>query len=78
MTRPDLLAGLDEGEAADLTALGQPVRLAAGEVLFRLGDEAANLYLIESGRITLAMPMHIGGVEENVRIDERASSQAVG
>jgi CRP-like cAMP-binding protein len=78
MTRPDLLTGLNEGEVADLTALGKPVGLAAGAVLFRLGEEADNLYLIESGRITLAMPMHIRGVEENVRVDERAASQAVG
>lgn len=79
MTRgPDLLAGLDDRDVAGVTALGRPIRLAAGEVLFRLGDEAANLYLIQSGQITLAMPMRIGGGEENVRIDERAAGQTVG
>lgn len=76
--RSDLLAGLNDVDVAGVVALGRPVRLAAGEVLFRLGDEAANLYLIESGQITLAMPMQIRGGEENVRIDERAPGQTVG
>jgi CRP-like cAMP-binding protein len=76
--RPDLLAGLDDREAADIVALGEPVSLAAGEILFRLGEEAASLYVIRSGLITLAMPMQIGGREENVRIDERAAGQTVG
>ena len=49
--RSELLAGLDERDAADVLALGVPVRLAAGETLFRLGDEAASLYVIRSGRI---------------------------
>ena len=76
--RPDLLAGLDDRDATDVVALGVPVSLVPGEVLFRLGEEANSLYLIQSGLITLAMPMQIGGREENVRIDERAPGQAVG
>lgn len=76
--RPDFLAGLDDRDAAAVAALGRPVRLAAGEVLFRLGADAASLYLIQSGQITLAMPMQIGGGEENVRIDERGPGQTVG
>jgi len=79
MTRgPDLLAGLDDRAAAGVAALGRPVRLTTGEVLFRLGEEAASLYLIQAGQITLAMPMQIGGGEENVRIDERGAGQTVG
>ncbi|HEY7500778.1 MAG TPA: cyclic nucleotide-binding domain-containing protein [Vicinamibacterales bacterium] len=79
MTRhPDLLTGLDDRETADAVALGSPVKLAAGEVLFRLGAEATSLYVIQSGLITLAMPMRIGGGEEDVRIDERGPGQTVG
>jgi CRP-like cAMP-binding protein len=79
MTRgPDLLAGLDDRDVADVTALGRRLQLAAGEVLFRLGEDAASLYLIQSGQIMLAMPMQIGGAEQNVRIDERAAGQTVG
>ena len=76
--QPDLLGGLDERDAAGVVALGVPVSLVPGEVLFRLGEEAASLYLIQSGQITLGMPMQIAGREENVRIDERAPGQTVG
>ena len=76
--QPDFLAGLNEREAADVLALGRPVRLADGEVLFRLGAEATTLYVVQSGLINLAMPMQIGGRDENVQIDERVPGQAVG
>ena len=74
----DLLEGLDDRQAADVLALGLPLSLSAGEVLFRLGAQATNLYLIESGLVTLTMPMQIGGREEDIRIDERLAGQSVG
>jgi CRP-like cAMP-binding protein len=74
----DLLEGLDERQAAEVFDLGLPLSLAAGEVLFRLGAQATNLYLIESGLVTLTMPMQIGGREEDIRIDERLAGQTVG
>jgi CRP-like cAMP-binding protein len=74
----DLLAGLDDREAAGVLALGLPVSLAAGEVLFRLGAEAASLYIVRSGLITLSMPMQVGGRDEDVRIDERGPGQTLG
>ena len=76
--RGDLLSGLDEREAETICSLGVPVSLAAGDVLFELGAAAANLYLIQSGLVTLTMPLQIGGREENVRIDQRAAGQTVG
>ena len=51
--------------------------LAAGEVVFRLGAQGTNLYLIESGLVTLTMPMQIGGREEDIRIDERLAAGEV-
>jgi CRP-like cAMP-binding protein len=76
--QPDLLAGLDEREAADVLALGVPFTLAAGEVLFRLGGEATSLYIVQSGLITLSMPIQVGGRDEEVRIDERRPGQTLG
>lgn len=79
MTRQtELFAGLSERDAADLVALAEPISLDAGDVLFGLGDEAANLYLIEDGIIVLTMPMQVGGREEAVRIDERSAGQTLG
>jgi CRP/FNR family transcriptional regulator, cyclic AMP receptor protein len=74
----DLLAGLTDREAMDVLALGTPVTLAAGEILFPLGAAANSLYLIQVGLITLSMPMQIAGREEEVRIDERLPGQTVG
>jgi CRP-like cAMP-binding protein len=76
--QPDLLAGLDDPETADILALGVPVTLAAGEVLFRLGAEATSLYVIQSGLVTLTMPMQVGGRDEDVRIEERLPGQTLG
>jgi CRP-like cAMP-binding protein len=76
--QPDLLAGLGDRDAADVLALGLPVSLEAGDILFRLGAEAANLYVIQSGLITLTMPMQVAGREEDVRIEERLPGQTLG
>jgi CRP/FNR family transcriptional regulator, cyclic AMP receptor protein len=79
MTRHmDLLAGLSEQDAAQVRALGSPVSLPAGAVVFRLGNEATSLYLVESGLVTLTMPMQVGGHEEEVCVDERIQGQALG
>jgi CRP-like cAMP-binding protein len=75
---PELLAGLDAAERGDVLALASSLTLSPGDVLFRLGAEATNLYLIERGLIALTMPMQIGGHEENVLIDERVAGQTVG
>ena len=63
--RPDLLRNLDDRAAEDVLALGSPVSLRRGEVLFRLGADATNLYTVRSGLMTLTMPIQIGGREEN-------------
>ena len=76
--KPDLLEGLEAGQARDLMTLAVPVSLPPGQVLFRLGEEAARLYVIQAGLITLTMPLQIAGREEDVPIDERLPGQTVG
>lgn len=75
---PELLAGLDAVERTEVLALASPLTLSPGEVLFRLGADATNLYLIERGLIALTMPMQINGHDEDVLIDERVAGQTVG
>jgi CRP-like cAMP-binding protein len=74
----ELLDGLGPGEAAGVRALGTTLRLAAGETLFRLGDEADRVFLVERGRVALSLPMRVGGREEEVLIEERLPGQALG
>lgn len=72
------LAGLGEQAAADVLALARPVGLHAGDVLFRLGAEATNLYLVKRGLVKLTMPMQVAGREQNVLIEELVPGQALG
>ena len=74
----DLFEGLEPGQARELMALAVPMSLSPGEVLFRLGEEATRLYLIQAGLITLTMPLQIAGRHEEMRIDERLPGQTVG
>jgi CRP-like cAMP-binding protein len=77
-TQSDLLAGLEEDAAASVLALGSRVGLAAGEVLFNLGDAAESLFIVEKGRIALTLPMKVRGREQDVLIEDRSAGQALG
>jgi CRP-like cAMP-binding protein len=74
----DLLAGLSPVDAAAIRALGTPMTLKAGSVLFGLGSPADSLYTVERGRIALTLPMKIGGRDQDVLIEERVPGQALG
>jgi CRP/FNR family transcriptional regulator, cyclic AMP receptor protein len=75
---PELLRGLPDAEAALIVALGDAVRLTAGQVLFDLGSTADRIYVIRQGRVALTLPMQVGGREEDVMVEERGPGQAVG
>jgi len=77
-TLPELFAGLTEGDAARVLALGSHSHLPAGAVLFNLGDAADSLFVLERGRIALTMPMQVRGQQQDVLIEERSAGQALG
>jgi CRP/FNR family transcriptional regulator, cyclic AMP receptor protein len=77
-TAMELLKGLASEDAAALVALGTRLRLPAGSVLFSLGDEADSAYAIETGRISLTLPMHVNGREQDVLVEERVAGETVG
>ena len=56
-----LLEGFAPGEGERVIAAGAPRILRKGEVLFREGEPAAALYLVESGRIKLTQLTGEGG-----------------
>jgi CRP/FNR family cyclic AMP-dependent transcriptional regulator len=74
----DLLRGLSEDEAARLMAIGVPITVPTGGVLFRLGEAAERVYQVVHGRITLTLPMQIRGSQEDVLIEERLAGETVG
>jgi CRP-like cAMP-binding protein len=74
----ELLHGIPDGPAAALRAIGERRRIAPGDRLFALGDQADALFLIERGRLALTLPMRVGDRDEEVLIEERQAGQALG
>jgi CRP-like cAMP-binding protein len=74
----DLVKGLGPADAEAVLALGVRRTLAAGAVLFRLGEPAEQLYLITRGRIALTLPMHVLGRNEDILVEERLPGETIG
>jgi CRP/FNR family cyclic AMP-dependent transcriptional regulator len=78
ITVPELFRQLDEQQLQEALAFGTRMTVSSGSELFRLGDEADRLFVIERGRIRLTLPMQVRGREEEVLVEERAHGQTVG
>jgi CRP-like cAMP-binding protein len=50
----DLFSTLDPNDLNKLSGLARPQRCSRNQVIFREGDEAAELYVIRSGRVAIA------------------------
>jgi CRP/FNR family cyclic AMP-dependent transcriptional regulator len=75
---PELFRGLTEEEAQEALAFGSRMTISSGAELFRLGDSADRLFVLERGRIRLTLPMQVRGREEDVLVEERSPGQTVG
>jgi CRP-like cAMP-binding protein len=75
---PDLLKGLSPEDATRVLALGKRLLLSSGAELFRLGQDADALHVIQRGRLKLTLPMQVRGHEEQVLVEERTPGQTVG
>ncbi len=74
----ELLEGLSPAEADRVLAYGKRKVIATGCPLFRLGDVADSLFLVERGRVRLTLPMLIRGQEQQVLVEEKSAGQTVG
>ncbi|HEY6972640.1 MAG TPA: cyclic nucleotide-binding domain-containing protein [Candidatus Angelobacter sp.] len=74
----ELLNGLSPDEVNQALALGARVKVHSGASLFRLGDPADRLFLIERGQIRLTLPMQVRGRQEDVLIEEKSPGETVG
>ncbi|BCS30991.1 hypothetical protein TBR22_A01900 [Luteitalea sp. TBR-22] len=77
-SHPDLFAGLATSEVDRLVSLGTALTLHPGDVLFRIGDLATHLYVVDQGLVSLTMPMQVDHHDEDVRIDECGPGHTVG
>lgn len=73
-----LLNGLSRAETDEVLALGSHLTVPSGGSLFRLGDAADQLFVIERGRIRLSFPMMVHGLEKDIAFDEIAPGETVG
>lgn len=74
----ELVAGLSAGPSRHVLEFGTPIHVNAGGVLFRLGDLADRVFVIERGRIALTMPIRVREREEAVLVEERQAGETVG
>ena len=74
----ELLNGLSQPEVEQMLELGTKLIVPSGTFLFRLGDPADRLFLIERGRIRLSLPMQIRGQQEDILVEERSAGQTTG
>jgi len=77
-TDTELVRGLPEEQAAAVSALGQPLVLQAGGVLFKPGDTADRLYHVVRGSIALTLPMLVRGKRQDVLVEERSPGDTLG
>lgn len=74
----ELLGGLDAAASDRVRALGERIKVPSGQVLFSLGEAADRLYVVESGRIGLFMPLSVRGEEQTLLVGELSRNQLVG
>ena len=63
----ELFAGLSAEQRRQVASIAQERRAAAGETLFRLGEPAEALYVIQRGRVDLTFPLQVMGETREVR-----------
>jgi CRP/FNR family transcriptional regulator, cyclic AMP receptor protein len=74
----ELLTGLSSAEIEQVMALGTRLTVPSGGSLFKLGDPADRLFLLERGRIHLTLPMQLRGHDEEILVEEKSPGQTVG
>ncbi len=75
---PDLLKGMDPNLRERVLGLGTPRKLGAGEVVFRLGEETAGVFVVLDGRVSLTLPISLDGRQEDILVEERVEGQLLG
>ena len=83
LARADLFRALDAEAMASLVAEVRAITLSRNEMVFAEGDEAAELYVVRSGRIAIAIRSPDGresvvGLVRQARLDALAQLERLG
>jgi len=63
----ELFQGLDDAHRRAVAAVASERRAAAGEAIFRRGEQATAVYVIRHGRVDLTFPLQVMGEAREVR-----------
>ena len=74
----DLVQGLSGPEVEELSALASHRSMSEGTVLFRLGEEADGVFVVEKGRVNLTLPVRLGENQGDIPVEERLPNQLLG
>ncbi len=78
LSASELFRGIDAAGLERVHALGQATEVPSGAVLFRMGDVAAQLYIVLRGRVALSMPIQVRGAEQDLTVEEKGPLEVVG
>lgn len=67
LDQAEVFEGLSDEQRRRVAAVAVEREVAAGEVLFRMGDVADALYVIRSGRVELTFPLVVMGQAKETR-----------
>lgn len=72
-----LFRGLTAEQCAPFVSIARERRVPAGEYLFRLGEEAAALFVVCSGVVELAVPLRVTVDDRDVVVQEARMGETV-
>lgn len=74
----DLLTKVPDADAAAILELGSSRTLQPDTVVFGLGEEATDLFLVVRGKVKLTLPLRVGGEHQDALVEERLPGQLLG
>lgn len=78
MSSLELFSGLSDAELELVRGIGRKVTIESGREIFKLGEEATTLFLIEQGKVALTLPLAIRDVVRDVTLEEKEAGAAIG
>lgn len=78
LANTDLLAGLDERQAADVASLGRVRVFRAGSLLCRVGQLADSVFVVREGRVDVTAPLLVMGAPTPVRLESLCPGATLG
>jgi CRP-like cAMP-binding protein len=77
LTDAELFEELPPDECRALSSVGRVRAFAAGETIFRRGDDASELYFVRRGRVELTFPLQVLGETRDTRFQSLEPGRAL-